>query len=132
MRYQRAELPLKLDGLKAAQSFFAGCLAEQDPTSERLWVAHVDAETRCLHLSSHGRDQCGETLPTDEILADAVAHQSAGLLLAHRREGAGLETGDCQETRELAALASALDCTVIDHLVFTAAGCSSLRRSGCL
>ena len=132
MRYQRAEFPLKLDGLEAARIFFAGCLAEQDHTRETLWVAHVDAEARCLHLSSHRRDQGSEHIPAAEILADAMAHQSAGLVLAHRLEGKEAGSGNWQKTRELAALASTLDCTVLDHLVFTGAGCSSLRRSGCL
>ena len=36
MRYQRAELPLKLDGLAAAQAFFAGCIADSDPLRENL------------------------------------------------------------------------------------------------
>ena len=42
MRYQRAELPLKLDGLAAARDFFSGCFADADPARESLWVAHVD------------------------------------------------------------------------------------------
>ena len=42
MRYQRAELPAKLDGLAAATKFFAGCMADADPAFESLWVAHVD------------------------------------------------------------------------------------------
>ena len=49
MRYQRAELPLKLDGLAAARRFFAGCFADGDPARESLWVAHVDEQARCLH-----------------------------------------------------------------------------------
>ena len=50
MRYQRAELPLKLDGLAASRKFFAGCMADADPTRESLWVAHVDEDARCVHV----------------------------------------------------------------------------------
>ena len=59
MRYQRVELPLKLDGLAAAREFFAGCLADSDPNRESLWVAYVDDRTRCLHLSRHPGDETG-------------------------------------------------------------------------
>ena len=132
MRYQRAELPLKLDGLEAARIFFTGCMAEQDPSRETLWVAHVDAQARCLHLGCHASDRAGERIPVGEIIADAMAHQSAGIVLAHNHKGADVGTGiaDWPETRQLAELASSLDCTVIDHLVFADAHCSSLRRLG--
>jgi DNA repair protein RadC len=36
MRYQRAEHPLKLDGLAIAREFFAGCFAEFDAHRESL------------------------------------------------------------------------------------------------
>lgn len=63
MRYQRAELPLKLDGLETAREFFAGCLAEQDPARETLWVAHVDDRARCMHVSYHEGDRAAATFP---------------------------------------------------------------------
>src|ERR1044072_8565991 len=44
MRYQRAELPLRLDGLAAARQFFAGCMADSDPSRESVWVAHIDQQ----------------------------------------------------------------------------------------
>jgi DNA repair protein RadC len=39
---------------------------------------------------------------------------------------------DCGATRRLVAAAEALDCTVLDHLVFAGAHCTSLRRMGLL
>lgn len=134
MRYQRAEQPLKLDGLAAAKAFFAGCLAESDPARERLWVAHVDGEANCLHLSQHDGDAHGAGLPIRKIIADALTHGSAGLLLAHNHPSGDPtpSEADCRATRRLASAAQALDCRLIDHLVFGGAGCSSFRRLGLL
>ena len=72
MRYQRAELPLKLDGLAAARTFFAGCMADSDPKRESLWVAHVDEETRCLHGYRHDGDESGASFQLRTIISDAA------------------------------------------------------------
>ena len=134
MRYQRAELPLTLNGLPAAREFFAGCLAHTDPTVESLWVAHVDDEARCLHLSRHDGDESGADFPLRQIIADAAARHSAGIVLAHNHPSgdARPSDSDCRATRRLAAAAEAIDCTVIDHLIFGGGECSSLRRLGYL
>ena|SRR5438067_9570366 len=134
MRYQRADLPLKIDGLDAARTFFAECLAEGDPRIETLWVAHVDDEARCLHVSCHAGDERGGTFPIREIIADAASHGSAGIVLAHNHPSgdARPSDSDCRVTRRLASAAEALDCTVLDHLVFAGAECVSLRRLGYL
>lgn len=134
MRYQRAELPLKLDGLTAAQTFFAGCLADCDPTQESLWVAHVDEETRCLHLSRHEGDETGALFPLRTIIADAAELGSAGIVLAHNHPSGDPRPSDsdCRCTRRLATAAEALDCAVLDHLIFGGGECTSLRKLGLL
>ena len=134
MRYQRAEFPLKLDGLAVARNFFAGCFADTDPMLESLWVAHVDDQARCVHLSRHGGDEKGTHFPLRSIIADAAAHHSAGIVLAHNHPGGNSTPSpdDCRATRRLASAAEALDCAVIDHLVFAGTECSSLRRMGLL
>lgn len=134
MRYQRAELPLKLDGLNAAREFFAGCLADSDPDRESLWVAHVDDEARCLHVSRHQGDEGSADFPIREIILDAARHGSAGIVLAHNHPSGDPRPSDSdfRATRRLAAAAQALDCTVLDHLVFGGSECSSLRRLGYL
>ena len=134
MRYQRAELPLKLDGLAAARQFFAGCFAEDDSGRERLWVAHVDNEARCLHVSCHPGDEHGADFPLRQIIADAAHHNSAGIVLAHNHPSgdARPSDSDCRVTRRLATAVEALDCTVLDHLVFAGSDCTSLRRLGYL
>jgi DNA repair protein RadC len=132
--YQRAEYPTKLDGLGAARSFFEGCFAGCDPSSESLWVAHVDEQTRCLHVSRHDGDGDGAAMPIRAILSDALRHHSAGIVLAHNHPSgdASPSDSDCRATKRLAAAAEALDCTVIDHLVFAGSDCTSLRRMGLL
>jgi len=134
MRYQRAELPLKLDGLAAARDFFAGCFAEVDERRESLWVAHVDDHAHCLHLSCHEGDEGGLDFPLRNIIADAAEHGSAGIVLAHNHPSgdARPSDSDCRATRRLAAAAEALDCTLVDHLVFAGDECTSFRRMGLL
>jgi len=134
MRYQRAELPLKLDGLAAARTFFAGCIADSDPRREFLWVAHVNDQARCLHLSRHDGDEAGARFPLRTIIADAAEHGSAGIVLAHNHPSGDStpSDSDCRVTRRLASAAEALDCALLDHLVFAGSECTSFRRAGLL
>ena len=134
MRYQRAEHPLKLDGLTAATAFFAGCFAESDPGRESLWVAHVDERAHCLHVSNHEGDETTAHFPLRQIIVDAAEHGSAGLILAHNHPSgdARPSESDRRVTRRLASAAEALDCTVLDHLVFAGNECTSFRALGLL
>ena len=134
MRYQRAEPPLKLDGLASARAFFSGCMADSDPSRESLWVAHLDGQARCLHVSRHDGDETGAQFPLGDIIADAAAHGSAGIVLAHNHPSgdATPSNSDCRATRRLANAAEALDCTILDHLVFAGTECSSFRQMGLL
>ena len=134
MRYQRAESPLKLDGFAAARDFFAGCLAESDPRRESLWVAHVDNQARCLHLTCHEGDEAGVSFPLRQIILDAAQHGSAGIVLAHNHPSGDVTPSDSdrRSTRRLATAVEALDCTLLDHLVFAGDNCASLRQLGYL
>ena len=134
MRYQRAEIPLRLDGLAAARSFFSGCIADSDPARESLWVARLDDEAKCLHLTRHSGDESGTDFPLRRIIADAALHGSAGIVLAHNHPSGDPtpSDGDRRATRRLACAAEALDCTVVDHLVFGGTDCSSFRQLGLL
>ena len=134
MRYQRAEFPLRLDGYAAARAFFSGCLAESDPSLESLWVAHLDDEARCLHLTRHRGDECGTDFPLRSIIADAAMHGSSGIVLAHNHPSGDPtpSDGDKRATRRLACAAEALDCTLVDHLVFGGDNCTSFRHLGLL
>ena len=134
MRHQRLELPARLDGLAAARDFFTGWMADADPSRETLWVAHVDDQSRCLHVSRHAGDETGIEFPLREIIIDAAQHGSAGLVLAHNHPSGDPRPSDsdCRATRRLATAVEALDCTVLDHLVFAGAECTSFRRMGLL
>jgi DNA repair protein RadC len=134
MRYQRAELPIKLDGLLAAQRFFADCIGSSSLGEERLWVAHVDEAARCLHLSHHDGTFDATDFPLKTIIADAVGHSSAGIILAHNHPNgdARPSEADCRATRRLASATEALDCTILDHLIFAGGQCASMRRLGYL
>ncbi len=134
MRHQRAELPLKLDGLGAARAFFAGCLADTRPDHESLWVAHLDDDARCLHLSRHPGDETGADFPIRQILSDAVVHKSTGIVLAHNHPSGDARPSDSDRraTRRLAFAAETLDCTLVDHLVFAGKDCISFRQMGLL
>ena len=134
MRYQRAELPLKLDGLAAAREFFSGCLAEEDPRHESLWVAHVDDQARCLHLSCHRGDETHADFPIREIIATAATLGSNGILMAHNHPSGDPRPSDsdCRLTRRLATAAEAIDCALLDHLIVAGKECISLRQLGYL
>jgi DNA repair protein RadC len=134
VRYQRAELPLKLDCPAAALEFFAGCFAEQDPRQESLWVAHLDRKARCLHLSHYNGDASGLCFPMRAIILDAARHGSAGILLVHNHPSGDPRPSesDLRSTRRLASAAKALECSVIDHFVFAGPNYTSLRELGYL
>ena len=132
MRHQRVELPLKLSGIAAARDFFEGCLAEANPREGGLWVAHVDEEARCLHVSCHECDECGTGFPIGEIIEDAASRGSAGILLAHRHSSGDHRPSDsdCRATHRLADAAEMLDCALLDHLIFASGKSTSMRQLG--
>jgi DNA repair protein RadC len=134
MRYPRAAQSYKLDGIDAVRSFFAGCFAESDLARECLWVAHVDREGNCVHLSRHVGDSCGTKLPIRTIIGDAAVHEGTGLILAHNHPSGDPtpSVADCYATRRLAAVAEALECAVVDHLIFGGSDICSFRRLGLL
>ena len=134
MFHQRAESPLHLNGLEQARRFFAGCLAGSDPSLEHLWVAHVDDQARCLHLSRHEGGTDSADLPVREIVADAVRHGSKGLILAHNHPSgdASPSASDKSLTRRLALVGEAMDVTILDHLVIAGEDCRSMRQMGLL
>lgn len=134
MHYQRAGLPVTLDGERAARDFFTRCFRDADPLREWLFVAHVDDQARCLHLSHHDGDENAADFPLKAIIADAARHGSAGIVLAHNHPSGDSRpsVADCRTTRRLASAAEALDCTILDHLIFAGSGCTSLRRLGYL
>lgn len=134
MFHQRAESPLRLNGLEQAHRFFSGCMAGTDPALEYLWVAHVDEEARCLHLSRHDGGTDSADLPIRDIIADAARHGSRGLILAHNHPSGdpSPSAADKRITRRLALVGEAMDVTILDHLVLAGSECRSMRQMGLL
>jgi DNA repair protein RadC len=134
MQHRPTEIPLKIEGLSSAELFFAGCFRNVDPDREKLFVAHVDNEARCLHLAQYEGDETGADFPLRQIIADAAIHGSAGIVLAHNHPSGDSRPSpsDCKATRRLAVAVEALDCTILDHLIFAGSDCTSLRRIGLL
>ena len=134
MFHQRAESPLRLTGLDQARRFFAGCLAVDDPTVELLWVAHVDDDARCVHLTRHDGHADGAELPIRAIVADAARHGSKGLILAHNHPSgdATPSATDRRITRRLALVSEAMDIAILDHIVMAGTRCTSMRQLGLL
>jgi DNA repair protein RadC len=134
MRYRRADLPLKLDGLATAHAFFAAHFAELGNRHERLLVAHLDEGARCLHVSRFEGGENGMAFPLRAVLLDAAQHGSVALVLAHNHPSGDPRPSiaDCRTTRRLVSAAEAIDCAVLDHLIFAGAQCTSFRRVGLL
>jgi DNA repair protein RadC len=134
VRYQRAEPPLKLDGVAAARAFFGGCVAESDPARERLWVAHLDGERNCIRLTDHLGDDTGTDFPLRSIIRDAAIHGSSAIILAHNHPSGDPtpSEGDKRATSLLACAAEAMDCRLLDHLVFGGSRSTSFRELGLL
>jgi DNA repair protein RadC len=129
---QRAETPVALTGVEASQAFFAPQFANE--RVERLLVAHLDEEARCIHLASYAGPVDEVALPVRAIIGDAIRLDSAGLVLAHHNPQGDATPSSIHRaaTRALATAAEAIDLTLLDHLVFAGSTCSSFRRLGLL
>jgi DNA repair protein RadC len=134
MFQQRAESPLRIVGLEQARRFFTGCLAEAGPATEHLWVAHVDEDARCIHMTRHDGSADGAEFPIREIVADAARHGTKGLILAHNHPSGDPSPSatDKRITRRLALVGEAMDVAILDHLVLAGNQCSSMRQMGLL
>ena len=135
MKVQRTENPAILAGHLAARAFFASCFDEAAMSAEQLFVAHLDDEARCIHLSQHAGHSGTVGLPVRSIIADAARLGSAGVILAHNHPSgdATPSSDDCRATRTLAHAGEAMDLAVVDHLIFAPGGeCRSFRRMGLL
>jgi DNA repair protein RadC len=131
---QRVQPPAILNGQEAARRFFFACFQPGNNSRERLWVAHVDASARCLHVECYEGEPESVVLPVRNIIVDAARLGSVGLVLAHNHPGGDPtpSRADCSATKSLARAGQAIDLTILDHLVFAGAECSSMRRMGLL
>jgi DNA repair protein RadC len=134
MRYQRAQSPALLNGHEAARNFFSSCFRNDKPELERLWVAHVDESSRCIHVECYDGEPESVGMPVREIIVDAARLGSVGVVLAHNHPSGDAQpsNADCRATRRLACAGEAIDLTILDHLIFAGHDCSSMRKMGLL
>lgn len=69
-----------------------------------------------------------------ELLADALRHDAAGIILAHSHPSGHCRPSDrdITTTRRLVDVARALDIALVDHLIFTSDAVYSMRAGGLL
>jgi DNA repair protein RadC len=134
MLLERPEASAPLDCLSAAKNYFRHYVMGSDPTRETLWVAHVDRLANCLHLATYAGDATSVPVSIRPIVADILRVDSAGIILAHNHPSGDPRASDSDRrlTRHLATVANALDCAVLDHLIFAGEDCQSLRSLGLL
>ena len=134
MLNRRAESPALLNGHEAARSFLGSYFDVQDSGCEQLLVAHVDNQTRCIHVERYQGMPTAVGLPVRDILADALRLGSAGVILAHNHPSGESRPSesDFRATRKLARAGEVIDLAVLDHLIFGARDCSSMRQMGLL
>ena len=134
MRIQRPQHPAILNGQEAARRFFSACFHPGNEPQERLWVAHVDAAARCLHVECYDGEAESVELPVRNIIVDAARLGSAGIVLAHNHPSGDTRPSiaDCSAMRRLTRAGEAIDLMILDHLIFAGEECSSMRRMGLL
>ncbi len=121
-----------VDTARDAADLVAPLLDGEDP---QLVVLHLNSERRLLALDRQPLAAATALpLPAREIIAEALRHGSAGLVIARSRAGEDAEPGaaDIEATRRLADAAAALDIWLHDHLIFAGGRCRSFRELGLL
>ena len=87
-----------------------------------------------MRLARYVGDVWGIDFPVYRIVADVGINESAGIVLAHNHPSGDPtpSAADRRATRRLACALDAMDCTIIDHLVFGGNRCASFRQLGLL
>ncbi|HWW65004.1 MAG TPA: JAB domain-containing protein [Sphingomonadaceae bacterium] len=116
-----------------AAAFFAPGFAHM--RREALRVAHLDCRRRLIGVRLLYSDQPDALdFPLRTIIADALALESDGLILAHNHPSGNAmpSPADIDATRTLADLAQPLGIRLFDHLIFGCESYRSLRAMGLL
>lgn len=102
---------------------------------EMLCVAHLDSHDALIGLRlRYARRADRVQLPIRTIVADALALETAALIVAHNHPGgvAQPSAADLSATRTLADVVRPLGLELHDHLVFAQSQCFSFREAGLL
>ena len=97
-------------------------------------MAHLDEGHLCVHLSQFAGDEATVVSPLKQIVRDALENSTAAIVLAHNHPSGDPHPSECdlRATRKLATVAEAIDCRLLDHLIFAGSECISLRALGFL
>lgn len=117
-----------------ARSFFAPWFAWANNACETVCVAHLDQDGHCVHFMQRHGSRSNVWVPLREIVADAIEHHTAAMVIAHNHPSGDPSPSDCdcRATRRLVTVVDALGCSVLDHLVFASPHCTSFRELGLL
>lgn len=130
---QRGRRVRIIDSQHAAVALFEPLFA--GARDERLCVAHLDSSSTLLGMRVRYAAR-GEPVefPVRTIIADAVALDSAALILAHNHPSGdpAPSATDIEATRSLVLAARPLGLAVREHLVFGGGGVASFREKGLL
>lgn len=131
--FQRAESAVQLAGFQAARTFFADYL-QQAGDADRLWVAHLDGQARCIGLATHRLERDQARSAARRIVAEAAQFGSEGVILARSRSPeADLPLAEDREIAvQLTEVAEAAGITLVDQILFAGEDCMSMRRMGLL
>jgi DNA repair protein RadC len=102
---------------------------------ETLLVAYLDSESRLLALVEAGDGGVSEAeLTLRAIIAEALALDAAGLILAHCHQSGDPEPSEADRacTARLAQVAAWLEIRLLDHLIFAGNEWRSFRAMGLL
>lgn len=130
-RWQERRVPIATarDAADLLAPLFAGA------TGERLAVLYLDAGRRLIATETFPTAETDQiALPLRGIFAAALAHDAAGMIVAHNHPSGNPapSRADKAATRRIAETATALAITLHDHLIFAGAQCSSFRELGLL
>jgi DNA repair protein RadC len=123
---------MQLGNAAAAASLFGPAMA--DAPCEAVQVAFLDRELRLIEVTRSGGGPASAPLLVRTIIADALRHDAAGMILAHNHPSGDPEPSraDLAATRQLGQAAAAVGVRLYDHLIFAGGECRSLRALGLL
>lgn len=121
--------PLRIDRLSRAQAMFAG-LARA--SGEMAGVAYLTADARVLALRFIPGDADRVTVPPRTLAIDALAFGAHGVIVAHNHPSGDPAPSrhDLDHARTVARALGLIDVRLVDHLIVTVGGITSLRAMG--
>jgi len=87
-----------------------------------------------MHLQTFAGDCASVAFPIRAVIGAILEHDSSAVLLAHNHPSGNPTPSDSDRrvTRRIVLIAEALECRVLDHLVFAGPQSTSLSELGLL